>query len=116
MSTPGVGDSTLVRLYGRQLYRSRPLGFLRRARGSLAAHAAVGAGCRGLLLRDLDEERRAVAAFRLHPDAPVHAAHELPADVEAEARAADAPGHVGIEAVELLEDPALLDGGNAQSA
>ena len=36
---------------------------------------------------------------------PSHASHELAADVEAEAGAADSAGHVRIEAVELLEDP-----------
>ena len=40
---------------------------------------------------------------------------ELAADVEAEARAADAAGHVRVEAVELLEDAPLLGGGDAEA-
>src|SRR3954462_2615820 len=68
----------------------------------LPARGALGDG-------DLDVERRASAvAVALDPDAAVEAADELAADVEAEAGAADAAGHVRIESVELLEDaPAL---------
>ena len=56
-----------------------------------------------------DREGRARAdAGRRHPDAAVHAPHELAADVEAEPGAADAAVHIRVEAIELVEDPALL--------
>ena len=61
-------------------------------------------------------KRRAFAELRLDPDRPVHPADELAADVEAEAGAADPTGHVRIEAVELLEDPAVLGGGDPEPA
>src|SRR3954447_7315073 len=72
--------------------------------------------------RDLDVERRpaglAARAVRipLDPDAAVQPADELPADVEAEAGAADAAGHVRIEAVELLEDATALRRRDAEAA
>src|SRR5215212_9161586 len=59
--------------------------------------------------RDLDIEDRALAVVGLDPDPPVHAPDELPRDVQAQAGATDASGHVRIEPVELLEDPAVLD-------
>ena len=62
--------------------------------------------CRGE--RQLDEECRTNSLARFDPDAASHASDEFPADVEAEAGAADSPGHVRVEAVELLEDPLLL--------
>src|SRR4051812_41722816 len=65
--------------------------------------------------RDLDDERRALPAVRLDPDAAVEAAHQLAADVEPEAGAADAARHVRIEAIELLEDPPALRGGDAEA-
>ena len=67
----------------------------------LPCGAALGEG-------DLDVEDRAVAVVRLDPDPTIDAAHELPADVEAQARSADPARHVGIEPVELLEDPFAL--------
>src|SRR5205809_845499 len=54
--------------------------------------------------RDLHAEDRALPVVRLDPDAPTDPADELAGDVEAQARAPDPAGHVGIEAVELLED------------
>src|SRR5215207_9713761 len=57
---------------------------------------------------ELDEERRPLALGRLDPDAPVEPANELPDDVQTEPRSADAARHVGVEAVELLEDTTLL--------
>src|SRR4051812_11622569 len=70
---------------------------------------------RGRLLRDLDVEGRSGAAVGFDPDAALDAAHELAADVEAEAGAADAAAHVGVEAVELLEDPPLLARGDPEA-
>src|SRR4029077_4213972 len=49
------------------------------------------------------------------PDAAIETADELAADVEAEARAADAAGHVRVEPVELLEDPAALRDGDSEA-
>src|SRR3954451_9281991 len=56
----------------------------------------------------LEGEGRALARLRLDPDAPVHRLDELAADVQAEARSADAPPLVGIQSIELVEDPLLL--------
>src|SRR6185295_6407799 len=56
----------------------------------------------------LGHEGRAAASARLDPDAAAHPREQLAADVEAEAGAADSPGQVGVEAVELLEDPAVF--------
>ncbi len=53
--------------------------------------------------------------LRLDPDPPVDAPHELAADVEAEPRAADAAGHVGVETIELLEDSLLLGDRDAET-
>src|SRR5207244_9151625 len=64
--------------------------------------------------RNLHVEDRAAAAVGLDPDPPVHAANEFARDVEPQAGAADSAGHVGVEPVELLEDPALLGGWNAE--
>src|ERR1700675_3021569 len=58
--------------------------------------------------RQLDGERRAASPVRGDPDTAVHAVHELAADVEAEAGAADAAGQVRVEPEELLEDSRLL--------
>src|SRR5438034_10374351 len=59
---------------------------------------------------DLHVEDRAAAVVRLDPEPARHASHELAADVEAEAGPADAAGHVGLDAVELLQAPAALGG------
>src|SRR4051812_14180487 len=40
--------------------------------------------------------------------------HDLARDVQAESRAADAVRHLGIESIELLEDPILLGARNDQ--
>src|SRR4051794_24630970 len=52
--------------------------------------------------RELEAESGALAALGFDPDAAVHPLHELAADVEAEAGAADAVRHVGVEPVELV--------------
>src|SRR5689334_13466434 len=65
--------------------------------------------------RDLDIEDRSLAVVRLDPDPPADPPDELAGDVEAEARAADAAGHVRVEAVELLEDPVALRGWDAEA-
>src|SRR5437588_9646417 len=97
---------------------SRPGSIVLLASGQVKrAPARLRRGLLGLLLaggalgdRKLDEERRALAVVALDPDAAFEAAHQLAADVEAEARAADAARHVRVEAIELLEDaPALGD-------
>src|SRR4051794_5808569 len=69
--------------------------------GSIAMRRTLLAG------GQLDRERRAAGA-RLDGDRPVHAGQELAADIEPEARAADAAPHVRVEADELLEDALLL--------
>src|SRR6266550_5779173 len=84
---------------------------LRRGDGLLPAPVRVRVRT---LLGDLDVEGRARGPVRLDPDAAVDPAHELAADVEAEPGAADAAAHAGIEAVELLEDPALVGGRNPE--
>ena len=76
-------------------------------RRPLAPAFPVGGG-------QLDDERRALAERGLDPDLPVHPPHQLPADVEAEPGAADAARHPGVEPVELLEDPPVLAGGDAE--
>ena len=55
------------------------------------------------------------AVVRLDPDPALHPSNELPGDVEAEACASDPARHVGIQTVELLEDPALLRKGNPEA-
>ncbi len=62
--------------------------------------------CRGK--RQLDEECRTISPARFDPDAASHASDQFAADVETETGAADSPGRVRIQAVELLEDPLLL--------
>src|SRR6266487_1662240 len=64
--------------------------------------------------RNLHVEDGALPAVRLDPDPPVHASDELAGDVEAQAGATDPAGHVRVEPVELLEDPALLGGWDAE--
>src|SRR6266542_4376721 len=63
----------------------------------------------------LGDEGRATCSARLDPDATAHALEQLAADVQAEAGAADAAGQIGVEAIELLEDAAMLGGWNAQA-
>src|SRR5581483_12033505 len=58
--------------------------------------------------RQVEREGRAAARLGRHPDPAVHAPDELLADVEAEPGAADPSRHVGVEAVELVEDSPLL--------
>src|SRR5581483_5770365 len=75
----------------------------------------VGDDRRRHLLRDLDHEGRSGLPVRLDPDPSVDPADELTADIEAEPGPADAPLHVRIEAIELLEDPPLLRRRNAEA-
>ena len=65
--------------------------------------------------RQLDRERRAAPPVGGDPDPAVHAVHELAADVEAEAGAADAAGQVRVEPEELLEDSRLLGRRDAET-
>src|SRR5262245_16756967 len=65
--------------------------------------------------RELGDERRPARAARLDPDPAAHPVEELTADVEAEARAADTAREVGVEAIELLEDPHVLGGRDAET-
>ena len=58
--------------------------------------------------------RQCVAAVGDDPDPPRHPRHELAGDVEAEAGAADAAREVRVEPEELLEDPILLCGRDAE--
>src|SRR4029450_11805355 len=64
--------------------------------------------------RKLKQEGRSLPCLRLELDVPAHAADELVADVEPKPRAADAAGHVRIDAVELLADHSFLVGGNPE--
>src|SRR5205807_4783850 len=57
---------------------------------------------------DTAVERPAAAPVRLDPDGARDPPDQLPANVEAEPRAADATCRVGIEPIELLEDTPLL--------
>src|SRR5258707_13365410 len=85
---------------------------LRAGRGSSSSFVW---SCRGLRRRQLHVELRAATAVGLDPDPAVHPVHELAADVEAEARAADAERQVRVEPEELLEDPVPLAGGHAEA-
>jgi hypothetical protein len=72
-------------------------------------------GCcrRGGYRRQLEGERRAAARLRRDPDPTSHPPDELTADVEPETGSTHARRLVGIEPMELLEDPLLLRGRNA---
>src|SRR6266550_4474768 len=83
---------------------------IHRARRYLCRPCGLDRGSSG----KLEQEGRSLPCLRLEPDVPAHSADELVADVEPQPRAADAAGHVRIYAVELLEDPALLVGGNPE--
>src|SRR5207247_6741908 len=65
---------------------------------------------------ELVVEDGSLGAVRLDPDPSVDPADELPGDVEPEAGAAYAAGHVGIQPVELLEDPFALARRDAETA
>src|SRR2546423_11671798 len=65
--------------------------------------------------RDPDIEDRSLGVVRLDPDPPADPPDELAGDVEAEPRAADAAGHVGVEAVEIFGDPVALRGGGGHA-
>src|SRR5438552_15612949 len=54
-------------------------------------------------------------AAGLDPDPSAHPFEQLAADVKAQACAADAASQVGIEAVELLEDAAVLGGRDSEA-
>src|SRR5207248_6576139 len=58
--------------------------------------------------RQLERECRSAPGLGLNPDSSAHPADELAADVQAEPGAADPADHVRIDAIELLEDPALI--------
>ena len=66
--------------------------------------------------RQLEREGRAARPAPTRPDPAAHAADDLAADVEAEAGAADAAREVRVEAEELLEDPLVLGGRDAEPA
>jgi len=59
-------------------------------------------------------EGGAAVAAGLDPDPSAHPFEQLAADVQAQARAADAAGQARIEAVELLEDAAVRGGWRAE--
>jgi putative membrane protein len=65
-------------------------------------------GNRQGLCGQLEREGRALPGLRLDPDVAVHRPDQLAADVEPKAGSADAAPMVGVEAVELVEDPLLL--------
>src|SRR4029077_17147084 len=64
--------------------------------------------------RQLEDEHRALAPVRLGPDASAHAVDQLSTDVEAETGPAHPAGHLGVGAVELLEDLLLVLGRNPE--
>src|SRR5438874_10349680 len=65
---------------------------------------------------DLDVEDRSPAVVRFDPEPAFDSPHQLPTDVQPEAGPADPAGHVGIDAVELLEDPSPLGRRNPEAA
>src|SRR5205085_7739477 len=73
-----------------------------------ARKRTLDGGLRGLVDRQLKHERRAHAGLRADREAAAHQLDELARDEQAEAAAADATAHAGVEATELLEDPRLL--------
>src|SRR6478672_12511857 len=72
---------------------------------SRPSRAARASRCR---YRQFEAEVRAAALTRLDRDRAVHPAHELAGDVEAKPGTAHAAGQIRVDAVELVEDPALL--------
>src|SRR5215207_2924345 len=58
--------------------------------------------------RQVDDERRPLPFPRADRDPALHPPDELAADVQAQPGSADAPGLLGIDAVNLAEDPLLL--------
>src|SRR5919201_940336 len=62
---------------------------------------------------ELEREGRALPRLRLDRDPAVHPLNELATDVQAEPAAADAVGLRRVEPVELLEDPLVLVGRDA---
>src|SRR5436309_5912670 len=77
--------------------------------------APLGGGSSGGGEWELEDEGRAFPGVRLDPDLPAHPLDEPLADVETEAGPAHALSHLGVEAVELLEDPLLLMRGDSES-
>src|SRR5688500_17281261 len=90
-----------------RLWKTGRLGFSGGRRGLRGAPARLPEHG-GLPQRQVDEEGRAPRGARCHPDPAFHAQDELPAGVEAGPGAADAPREIGVEAVELREDPLML--------
>src|SRR4051812_15705851 len=80
----------------------------RTSKASNEAESLVAWSCRWLRHRQLHEEAGPALPVGGDPDPPVHAVHELAADVEPEPRSADAAREVRVEPEELLEDPAVL--------
>src|SRR5262249_9184814 len=74
--------------------------------------SARSSGRRRFELRalELDDEGRARARLGADVQSAAHPPHELARDIEAEARAARGASELRVAAVELLEDPLLLDG------
>src|SRR5439155_21439845 len=75
--------------------------------GGLHVHRQWPAGIGPGLNRQLQQEVRSLPLARLDPDVSTHSVDELAADVQAQPRSADAPPHLRIESIELLEDPGL---------
>src|SRR5437868_7469701 len=65
--------------------------------------------------RQRHRERRAGPPAGAHGEHPAHLLDDLARDVQAEPGAADAAGHLGVEPIELLEDPCLLGGRDAEA-
>src|SRR5436190_305089 len=96
---------------GRSVVTTRSAAFCCGVRASASARAASTSG-RLRRPRQHDGERGALTGCRCHRERPVQSVDDLAADVETEPRPADASAHLRIEAIELLENPLLLRGGD----
>src|SRR3954447_7707134 len=96
---------------GRSLVTTRNAAF---CCGVMASASARATSTNGRLWRprQYDAEGRAFFRGRSNRERSVQSVDDLAADVETETRPADPTAHLGIEAVELLEDPLLLRGGD----
>src|SRR4051812_33362826 len=99
---------------GRSVVTTRSADFCCGVKASASARATTTSG-RLRRPRQCDAERRAFARRRFNRERSVQPVDDLAADVEAEPGATDAAAHLGIEPVELLEDPLLLRGRDPDS-
>ena len=82
----------------------------------IARHGREGGrSVAGQLEPGFESERAAATGLAVHPDAPSHHLHQLPADGQAQARAPEAPGGGVIGLREGLEQPGHLLGRHADT-